>query len=258
MSLTSFRSFSQGTYGRTYNSCSVGNAAHQGGGSNSRIASYNKKYPMLKTTSKSTCCPIGGFLTTSPGNWIGTPYVGYYPNYPPNATISNTGIQNNYPIYALQTDFPYICTPTNCSGPTAQHEWMQIPYGNSLVMGYNVKCYAPMTVNQGAFLYILVPDTSNTQNYSALQITIYNMSKYKNLFPGGLCFPPSSTGNCTYSQSTPISVCTPEGNYINLPFNFNRKIPFCKLGSGGDINSAVCTGSYSAPTGTASLNYCST
>lgn len=41
-SLIKFRSFSQGTYGRSYDSCSVGNMAHQGGGSSSRILRFNR------------------------------------------------------------------------------------------------------------------------------------------------------------------------------------------------------------------------
>jgi hypothetical protein len=41
-SLTKFRSFSQGTLGRSYDSCSVGNSSHQGAGSSSRILRFNK------------------------------------------------------------------------------------------------------------------------------------------------------------------------------------------------------------------------
>jgi hypothetical protein len=111
--LTSFRSFSQGTYGRTYNSCSVGNGSHQGGGSSSRIANYNKMYPMVGATTN-TC-------TLNNTN---------YPNYLTNGIIFNNENYNGPSGYTLTQS----ATLGNCIYNVQQYYYLLIPQGIQLTI----------------------------------------------------------------------------------------------------------------------------
>jgi hypothetical protein len=145
--LTSFRSFSQGTYGRTYNSCSVGNGSHQGGGSSSRIANYNKRYAMVGATTN-TC-------TLNNTN---------YPNYLTNGIIFNKENYNGPSGYTLTQSV----TLGNCIYNVQQDYYLLIPQGIQLTI--NNGSTITTSSGQGYFSNVGTINGSNTLTITIIQL----------------------------------------------------------------------------------------
>jgi hypothetical protein len=187
--LTSFRSFSQGTYGRTYNSCSVGNGSHQGGGSSSRIANYNKRYPMVGATANSQCCPsqTGSNLDS------GTISIDYLANnYFMNSFEGNTPyfyqtLNNNITTYSLNQTQPGFLLN--------EGQWIIVENNQILSLGTCSstgglqQIYQPVSVLPGGAVSL----SGNIINNTNWQNTNISLSTY---FPNGICFINESQESC--------------------------------------------------------------
>jgi hypothetical protein len=215
--LTSFRSFSQGTYGRTYNSCSVGNGSHQGGGSSSRIANYNKRYPRVGASANSQCCPSQTSLNLNSGaisiDFLAINYTMDDSNKTPYFNQSTTNNITTFSLDLTQPGFQYAVGQWIIVGNT-----QILSLGTCSSTGGLQQIYQPVSVLPGGAVSLSGTIINNT-NWPNTNTNI-SLSNY---FPNGICFINGSQESCsvsvTYGQpwpTTTVSVGGLQGSAINV------------------------------------------